>query len=133
LLLEKLIALRGCDKVRFGGYSNGIADVWRTHHAVVMPSRYEGLPIALVEAMLCHRMAIVTDVGGNVELVEEGVTGFVAAAPNVASVDEALERAWQQRDKWKAMGLSAGQRVRSAVPADPVGVFLAGIHKLAIT
>ena len=130
MYLEKLIALRGCDRIKFGGYTNGIAEVWRDHHAMLMPSRYEGLPIALVEAMLCHRMAIVTDVGGNIELVEEGLTGFVAAAPNVASVDAALERAWLQRDRWHAMGMTAGQRVRATVPPDPVGKFLTEILDL---
>jgi glycosyltransferase involved in cell wall biosynthesis len=129
--LERLIALRGCDQVKFGGYTNGIAEVWRDHHAMVMPSRYEGLPIALVEAMLCHRMAIVTDVGGNTELVEEALTGFVAAAPNISSVDAALERAWQQRDRWHAMGVTAGKRVRATVPADPVGEFVTEICSLA--
>jgi glycosyltransferase involved in cell wall biosynthesis len=128
--LERLIALRGCDQVKVGGYTNGITEVWRGHHAMVMPSRYEGLPIALVEAMLCHRMAIVTDVGGNAELVEEALTGFVAAAPNVASVDAALERAWQQRDRWHAMGLAAGQRVRATVPADPVGAFIMNLDSV---
>jgi glycosyltransferase involved in cell wall biosynthesis len=123
-LLKRLVVMTGCEQVKFGGYTKGIAEVWRSHHALIMPSRYEGLPIALVEAMLCYRPAIVTDVGGHRELVEDGKTGFVAAAPTLASVDAALERAWGQRAEWQAMGLRAGEVVRRIMPCDPVDSFI---------
>ena len=41
------------------------------NHLLVLPSRAEGTPIALVEAMICARPAVVTDVGGNVEWLED--------------------------------------------------------------
>ena len=122
-LLERLIAHFGTTSVKFGGYTNGIAEVWRTHHALLMPSRYEGLPIALVEAMLCHRMGIVTDVGGNAEVVEDGFTGFVAAVPSPTAVDDALERAWANRENWGSMGRAAGQRIRGIITGTPTRDF----------
>ena len=39
-------------------------DIWRTHHAIMLPSFMEGLPIVLVAAMLCARVPIVPDVRG---------------------------------------------------------------------
>ena len=44
----------------------------------MMCSAAEGKPLALTEAMVCGRPAVVTDVGGNAELIEDGITGFVA-------------------------------------------------------
>ena len=73
----------------------------------MMFSRAEGTPLALVEAMLCGRPAIVSDVGGNQEWVTEGQTGFVAEAPVIGPTRAALERAWSARQDWKAMGLQA--------------------------
>ena len=130
--LERLIAIRDCKNILFGGYTNGIAEVWRGHHAAIMPSRYEGLPIALVEAMLCHRMAIVTNVGGNSELIENGITGFLASAPNVDSVDAALERAWLQREDWESMGKTAGISVRQIMPNDPILEFIQNLNSLIV-
>ena len=57
----------------------------------MLPSRFEGLPLALVEAMLCPRPAVVTNVAGNTEVIEDGETGFVAAAPTAGHLDEAME------------------------------------------
>ena len=76
-----------------------------------------------MEAMLCHRFAIVTAVGGNAELVEEGVSGFVAEAPSVATLGAAMERAWVRRAEWRELGLAAGRRVRALVPSDPAADF----------
>lgn len=130
--LRRLAGMLGVEsKVRFAGTTNDVAGIWRDHHALVLASRYEGLPLALVEAMLCHRAAIVTDVAGNAELLEDGVTGFVAAAPTVAELDGALERAWRSRDRLRAMGLAAGQAVRRQVPPDPVGVFADRLVEIA--
>ena len=73
--------------------------------------------------MLCGRTAIVTNVGGNAEVVDDHVTGFLAAAPTEADFDEALEKAWERRDEWRAMGSLAASRIRELVPADPAAEF----------
>jgi glycosyltransferase involved in cell wall biosynthesis len=109
--------------VRFGGFVPDVHRIWADYHALVLPSRYEGLPISLVEAMLCGRPSIVTNVSGNPELLEDNVTGFVAAAPTAALLDEAMERAWTRRAEWPAMGVAAAEQVRRRVPPDPAAVF----------
>jgi glycosyltransferase involved in cell wall biosynthesis len=108
--------------VKFGGFSSNVEELWSQCHALVLPSRFEGLPLALVEAMLCGRPAIVTDVSGNAELIEDNVNGFVARAPKPAFLDEALERAWNRRQDWYQMGQQAAQHVRQFVPPDPPSV-----------
>ena len=50
-------------------------------------------------------------------------SGFVAAAPTIPLVAQALERAWERRADWPAMGRAARQRVESLVPQDPVARF----------
>jgi len=97
-----------------------LEDVWLNHHALVLPSRYEGLPLALVEAMWLGRPAMVTDVADSALLLRDGVDGFVAESPTVKHVEAALERLWEQRNHLEAMGLSASIQVRKYVPSDPV-------------
>ena len=109
--------------VVFQGHVADVEQIWAGHHALVLPSRYEGTPLALVEAMLCARPSIVTDVAGNAELVEHGVSGFVAGGATVGLLDRALEDAWQRREEWQQMGRMARQRITSLVPADPVRQF----------
>ena len=118
-------------KVRFQGYVANVADIWKENQLLVLPSRLEGLPIAIVEAMLCRRPCIVTDVGGNREVIEDNVTGFIAAAPTVAHLDEAMERAWAAREQWSEMGERAGLSIRTVVPRDPVAVFADKLIELA--
>jgi glycosyltransferase involved in cell wall biosynthesis len=112
------------DRVLFQGFASDIVEVWAKHHALILPSRVEGLPLAVVEAMLCGRICIVTDVAGNGELLEDNITGFVAKAPVPDLVDEALERAWRRRHEWQDMGKIAAQSVRKNVPSDPIGEFV---------
>lgn len=118
------------DKVNFKGYSGNIQEAWKENQALIMASRMEGLPLALVEAMVCNRTAIVTDIGGNRELIEDNVNGFIAKAPTVELMDEALERAWKRRDEWEALGKKAGEKVRSVVPSDPVKYFADRLYSL---
>jgi len=109
--------------VTFEGFVGDIPAIWKGHHALILTSRYEGLPLAIVEAMLCHRPCIVTDVSGNAELLEDKKTGFIAKAPTVAFIDEALEQAWSQRERWPEIGAAAGRAVRNLVPPNPAKVF----------
>jgi glycosyltransferase involved in cell wall biosynthesis len=122
--LRSLASYEGVmDRVIFRGHFNEIEIIWRTHHALILPSRYEGLPLSLVEAMLCGRPAIVTDVAGNAEIVQDNVTGFIAEAPTVRHLDEAMERAWLRRNEWKCIGAAAADAIRKIIPEDPAKVF----------
>ena len=80
-ILERLVQRSGLsDRVIFAGHKT-VEEIWASNHVLVMPSRAEGLPLAIVEAMLCARPVVATDIAGNSEIVEDGVTGFLADAP----------------------------------------------------
>jgi glycosyltransferase involved in cell wall biosynthesis len=94
------------DKVFFHGYVDDIKNIWQTNQILLLPSAGEGMPISLVEAMACGRPAVVTDVGGNTELIIENQTGFVAASPSTESFADAMERAWLSQNTWKKLGIN---------------------------
>ena len=111
--LRKLAENLQLNNVRFCGHVKDIRAVWSQNHLLVLPSRYEGLPLALVEAMWCGRPAVVTDIGGNAEVCLDGETGFVAAAPAVKLLEKTLE----------SMGQAARLRAERIIPQDPARDF----------
>jgi len=122
--LEKLARMLGIsDRVRFPGHVERVEDIWRDHHLLAQPSRNEGMPLSLIEALMCGRPALATDVAGHAEIIRDGVDGFIAEAATVRHLDEALEQAWQRRNEWQPMGLQARDRLLNLLPADPVADF----------
>jgi glycosyltransferase involved in cell wall biosynthesis len=105
--------------VQFMGHCSDVAAEWSKYHALVLPSRSEGLPLALVEAMICGRPAITTRVGGAEEIVKDGLNGFLAPSASVQSFDETLERAWSKRGQWREIGLRASADALAFLPPDP--------------
>jgi glycosyltransferase involved in cell wall biosynthesis len=97
------------ERITLAGYQSDVRSIWAKEHVLLMFSRAEGNPLALVEAMLCGRPAVVTDIGGNAEWVTEPETGFVAEAPAIALTRAAMERAWSVRQSWQKMGMRAHQ------------------------
>jgi glycosyltransferase involved in cell wall biosynthesis len=130
--IEELIKLYGLEtQIRLGGYLSNVADIWQTHQALVLPSRYEGNPLSLIEAMLCRRMAIVSNVGRAAELVDHGRSGFVMPAATVELLDATLEEAWQCRERWQAMGEAAGDAIRTRHSLHPAADFADAILNAA--
>jgi glycosyltransferase involved in cell wall biosynthesis len=83
---------------------------------LVLPSkgRYETWGLAVNEAACCGLPAIVSShVGCGPDLVEDGVTGWVFEAGNVAALQRALETAAANRGRLAAMGEALKQRVTS--------------------
>lgn len=107
------------EKITFHGQVADIREAWITNHILLIPSSGEGLPISLVEAMVCGRPAVVTDVGGNAEVIEEGISGFIAASPTVCAFTNALEKAWENKIHWQQMGEVAFKTVTKILDADP--------------
>jgi glycosyltransferase involved in cell wall biosynthesis len=122
--IERLIdfyRLKG--QVSYGGFANDIEALWSQHHGLILPSRLEGNPLSMIEAMMCGRVPIVTNVGRAAELVDDNESGFIAPAATVALVDAALERAWQRRDEWQAMGQRAARAIRDRHSLHPAEEF----------
>jgi glycosyltransferase involved in cell wall biosynthesis len=128
--LESLTARLGLsDRVTFAGHVP-VDEIWSANQVLVMPSRAEGLPLAMIEAMLCGRPVVATDVGGNSEIIVDGVTGFLAGAPAVATLAHGLERLWTDRANLENMGRAGAKRIREIAPADPIKVFSEKIKAL---
>lgn len=129
--LEEMARGMGLTNIRFPGVASPL-EIWRTHHALVLPSRSEGLPLVQVEAMMCGRPVIVADAGGTAEIIRDGEHGFLATAATETAVDDALERAWQRRADWQAIGAAAAAHVRTLYPPDPCGTFADRLMKLVV-
>ena len=117
--------------VEFCGERNDIEDIWSKHHALVLPSRFEGMPVTVVEAMLCGRACIASDVGGNRELIRDSINGFLAKAPTIELLDEAMNRAWESRARLREMGCTAAKDARQFVSRDPGEDFARELEVLA--
>ena len=129
--LERLAQKLGVsDRVVFAGFCP-VEEIWAKNHVLVVPSRFEGLPLALVEAMLCARPVVATDVAGHAEIVQDGVTGFLAEAATPSSIANALERFWINRAAAESIGKAGRRRITQLVPPDPVRVFAEKLQALA--
>jgi glycosyltransferase involved in cell wall biosynthesis len=106
--LRRLAQMLGISqRVHFMGHSVEPMEIWKTHHALVLASRYEGIPLVLMEAMLAGRPVISTAVAGMPELVKHGLNGFLAEAPTVQHLQQCLEEAWARRSQWPDIGRAA--------------------------
>ncbi|MEO5917519.1 MAG: glycosyltransferase family 4 protein [Luteolibacter sp.] len=121
--LKAMASLLDLKNVVFQGQVSDVKSIWAKNHALVLPSRYEGLPLVIVEAMFCGRPVITTDVAGNAEYLRDNVTGFIAEAPTVSLLDGAMERAWARRSEWRDIGLQARHDAVEAIPSDPIAEF----------
>ncbi len=92
--LEKLIEQLGIkDRVSMPGQVQGPFRILRKLDMFVLSSRYEGFPMALVEAMACGLAVITTDFPSGVrEIVREGVDAVVVPVENIDALATAMDR-----------------------------------------
>jgi len=73
------------------GLSDRVPQLLAQAGVFVLSSRYEGLPLSIIEAMCAGLPIVATDVGGVSELVEDGVNGFLVPAGNQTALTERLD------------------------------------------
>jgi glycosyltransferase involved in cell wall biosynthesis len=123
--LEKWTHVLGIpDKVCFEGYVRDLVEIWRDTDLMILPSRGEGTPLAVLEAMMCGRPVVTTDVGGNTEVIADEINGFIADAATPKSFGNALERAWNARTRWGEMGWAGHRRAHQLALTDPAAILL---------
>ena len=91
--LEQQVAALGlADRVRLPGWSEDVAAALGRFDALVLPSRTEGWPLTVVEAMLAGLPVVATPVGSVAEAVRDGETGLLVPQDDPAALAAALVR-----------------------------------------
>jgi glycosyltransferase involved in cell wall biosynthesis len=118
--LKQLTVMYGIsNKVTFHGKVSDIHSIWELNHMLIMPSLMEGMPLAVVEAMLCARPCLATDVGDHTAWIEDLKEGFIAEAPSPNSISKAMDRAWNNKHNWQQMGTNAHSKALLLYDREP--------------
>ncbi len=80
------------DRFTLTGYRHAASGFMMEFDVFASASRYEGLPLALIEAMSVGRPIVATGVGGVPEVVSDGETGFLTPSGEIELFAERLER-----------------------------------------
>jgi glycosyltransferase involved in cell wall biosynthesis len=94
------------NKVVIQGHVDDVDDIWNHNHVLILPSISEGTSLALIEAMLSGRTALVTDVGDSSVYVEDEKTGFLAESASLNSIGAALEKLWKNKANMEQLGIN---------------------------
>ena len=99
-------------RLRFLGFRSD-PDRFLAEAAVfVLPSRFEGMPNALLEAMAAGLAVIVTDASpGPLEVVEPGISGLVVPSDDPSALAEAMQALVSDPDRCRRMGAAAKARI----------------------
>ncbi|MFC1932966.1 glycosyltransferase [Chloroflexota bacterium] len=89
--LEELAAGLGIrERVIFTGFRQDVFNIMRIFDLFVLSSLYEGLPLALLEAMFMGKPAVAPEVGGIPEVIKDGLTGFLVPPKNPEALAEKI-------------------------------------------
>lgn len=108
--LEKKVSDEGLyGRVTCHGVVDNVADVMSRAGIFVLPSKIEGMPNALIEAMAMGMPCISTDCpcGGPRDLIEDGVNGYLVPVDDVDEMADRLEKLLLDSDLRKQLGAEA--------------------------
>lgn len=110
--LERLAATLGLGQaVRFLGWRHDLERLYGGLDVVVLSSRNEGTPVALIEAMASRRPVIATAVGGVPDLVQDGDSGVLVPPRDPGQLAGAIARLALSRELREAMGAAGRSRI----------------------
>ena len=98
-------------KVTFLGLRTDLPVLLNLADLVVLPSRWEGLPMILLEAMAARKPVIATNVGGIPEVIEHGVSGWLVPAEDPPALARGIDLLLQSTGLCERLSNGAFQRV----------------------
>ena len=106
--LKKMASALGIeDRVHFMGVVANGAEAMQNIDCILMPSLWEGMPNAVLEAMALGKPVIASRIPGMDELVQDGRTGLLFTPGNAAELARALSSLARDRNRGRAMGQCA--------------------------
>lgn len=112
--LEDLAAELGVrDRVTFTGWLDDVGELLRAVDVFVLPSRHEGLPLALLEAMMSGCPVVATTVGSVRDVVVDAGTGLLVEPDDPAALAHAVDRLLEDRALARRLAGSAAAEARA--------------------
>lgn len=100
------------DRVQFLGWRDDASAIMPALDVFAMPSLWEGLPLALLEAMAAARPIVTTAVGDNAHLIRDGDNGRVVQPADPAGLSRAIEDLVRNPDERRRLGQRAREDYR---------------------
>ena len=117
--LERQARDLGLEKaVKFLGFRRDISSILNAIDIFVLASPFEPCGIALIEAMSMERAVIGSASGGTIELIDNGVDGFLFPPRDSKALAERLERLIMDEKLRKEMGMRARKKVEERFNAN---------------
>jgi glycosyltransferase involved in cell wall biosynthesis len=129
--LSEVLAEQAAGNIEYLGESRDVRLHLEAARALILPSRREGSPVALLEAMACGRAVLAFDAPGSREVVRHGETGFLSPPGDIKALAEGVESLI--RDPGLAARL--GQNGRSFVEKEYDAELVAGdlLEKIGVS
>ncbi|MEN8374973.1 MAG: glycosyltransferase [Gemmatimonadota bacterium] len=100
------------DQIRFVGWLDDVASLLEEASVFALGSHSEGTSISLLEAMAAGCCPVVTDVGGNADVLGAGLAHRLVPPSDADALSTALSRALEGAEERRADGETARERVR---------------------
>jgi glycosyltransferase involved in cell wall biosynthesis len=97
--------------IHFLGSRYDVPDLLAASDYFVLPSLWEGLPMALIEAMASGLPIVATDVSGTRQVLTHGETGFVVPPGDAQRLKEAIHYLLSDPPQARALGAAAQRRI----------------------
>src|SRR5690606_24346412 len=94
-------------EVLITGQRSDVADLLPAFDVFALPSRTEGLSIALLEACATGLAVVATDVGGNPEIIHDGTTGLLVPSDDAMALETALNALLRDASRRATLGQQA--------------------------
>jgi glycosyltransferase involved in cell wall biosynthesis len=91
------IAPNAFERISFIGQHSDIEKAYSRCHVVALISKFEALPLSIIEAMSCEKAIVASDVGGVSELVTDGHDGVLVRPGGVDEIVQALHQYADER------------------------------------
>jgi glycosyltransferase involved in cell wall biosynthesis len=115
--------------VDFLGYRSDARRLMRALDVFVVPSRHEGLPVALLEAMTLGRPVVATAVGGVPEVVRDGVNGLLVPPEDPAALAEGIVRLLRDHELASRLAARAVETVEESFTAARAGEQILAVYE----
>ncbi|MBE9531204.1 MAG: glycosyltransferase, partial [Proteobacteria bacterium] len=116
-LAELVRSLGIADDVIFLGARRDVSSILKALDLYVLPSLWEGLPMALLEAMATSLPVVATRVSGVPEVIEDDVSGMLVEAKDAKAFAAAMERVLVDSALAQRLGKSARETIEERFSA----------------